>query len=241
MSGSGLNISVLTACTGVKIDARGDVLTLADFTRGSDHLAERHRELAPSLVPAETLYRGQQHLRLMRGVDAARRRGHEVSVSIVSAGYGLLKGDAAVAPYECTFQGMRARDRRAWAGQLGLQAAVKRLLEQDAHIAIVLLGDDYLHACGLPGDVDLGAPTLVICGTRTGLRLEPIPSMHPLVLHKSDTGRFHCGLVGLKGEVAGRLLVRLAYDPSLVGRLESGQLIDELAILPTTSDLKALA
>jgi hypothetical protein len=241
LSGSGLSISVLTACTGLKISASGDVLTLADFRRGPDHVAARHRQLAASLVPAERLYRGQQHLRLMRGVDAARQSGHEVSVSIVSAGYGLLEGDATVVPYECTFQDMRAPDRRAWADRLGLQTAVKRFLERDADIAIVLLGDDYFDACGLPGDVDLGAPTLVVCGTRTGLRLAPVPSVHPLVLHKSDTRRFRCGLVGLKGEVAGRLLARLADHRFLVERLESAQLVEELATSPIASGMRALA
>lgn len=241
MSSAGLNISVLTACTGLKTAPEGAALTQADFRLGPGYIAERHRRLATSLVPAETLYRGQQHLRLMRGVQRARQIGHRVSVSIVSAGYGLLPGDAAVVPYECTFQGMSARERREWAGRLGLEAAVRELLELRADAAIVLLGDDYFDACGLPGDLDVGAPTLVVCGARTGLRLEFVPGVHPVVLHKSDTRRFRCGLVGLKGEVAGRLLARLAAEPALVERLETPNLLDELEASPVTHGVRALA
>lgn len=241
MSAAGLNISVLTACTGLKSASRGAVLTQADFARGFRHIAERHRRLTTSLVSAERLYRGQQHTRLMRGVDAARQGGHRVAVSIVSAGYGLLAGDATVAPYECTFQGMSTRQRRHWAGRLGLETAVKGVLEQTADAAIVLLGDDYFDACGLPGNLAVGAPTVVFCGTRTGLRMELGRGLRPVVLHKSDTRRFACGLVGLKGEVAGRLLARLAADPGFLKRLETPHLLDELETSSSASGMRALA
>jgi hypothetical protein len=202
---------------------------------------ERHRLLATSLVPAERLYQGQQHIRLMPGVEAAREVGHRVAVSIVSAGYGLLAGDAAVAPYECTFRGMSAGERRAWADCLGLEAAVKGLLERTADAAIVLLGDDYLDACALTSELVVGAPTILLCGAGAALRMQRAPSVHPVVLHKSDTRRFSCGLVGLKGEVAGRLLARLAADPALVERFGSPRILDELERSPSTSGIRALA
>lgn len=40
-------------------------------------------------APAEDLYLGEQHVRLMRGVRAARTAGHQVQVFIVSAHHGL--------------------------------------------------------------------------------------------------------------------------------------------------------
>src|SRR5262249_42194352 len=99
----------------------------------------------------------------------------------------------------------------------------------------------YFDACGLRDGLVVGCPTLVICGTRTGLRLAPNPAVRPVVLHKSDTRRFRCGLVGLKGEIAGRLLARLADDPDLLTRLDSARIVEELASQPVPYSTRALA
>ena len=241
MTSDRLSISVVTACTGLKIASGAPKLTQGDFARGSSHVAALHRRLAASLVPAEKLYRGQQHVRLMRGVEGARQRGHLVSVSIVSAGYGLLAGDDEVAPYECTFRGMRRRERREWAGRLALAESFSRLLKRPADATIVLLGDDYFNACAPTGQIPDGAPTIVLCGARTALRLQPTPNVHPVVLHESDTRRFACGLVGLKGEVAGRLLGWLTVDPARADQLGSHRLLDELEGALLRPEMKARA
>jgi hypothetical protein len=214
-----LTISVLTSCTSQKIQMPGELLRLEDFARGPAHVAAYHRARATQLVPAEQLYRGQQHLRLMRGVVAARKAGHNVSVSIISAGYGLLAGDTAVAPYECSFRGMSRVERRAWAKRLRLPDAVQAALRRPVDLSMVLVGEDYFDACDLAGEVVLGAPTLVICGARAALRLQPAAELHTVVLRRDDTRRFSCGLVGLKGEVAGRLLSLLAYEPGSLREL----------------------
>jgi hypothetical protein len=175
----------------------------------------------------------------MRGVEAARQLGHRVSVSIVSAGYGLLAGDEPVAPYECTFQGVSVRERRQWAERLGLAASVDRLLKQPADAAIVLLGDDYFNACVPTGRLAPGAPTIVFCGARRALRLQPAPNVHAVVLRDPDTRRFACGQVGLKGEVAGRLLRWLAADPTHLKQLGSPRLLDELEEAAPRTEMKA--
>jgi hypothetical protein len=239
MTADRLSISILTSCTSLKIAGGVRELTQRDFARGSDHIAALHDRLAPSLVAAEKLYRGQQHVRLMRGVEAGRELGHRVSVSIVSAGYGLLAGDDVVVPYECTFQGMSARERRQWAGHLALAGSVSRLLQQPADAVIVLLGDDYFDACVPAGRVAGVAPTIVLCGARTALRLRPAPNVHPVVLHESDTRRFACGLVGLKGEVAGRLVQWLVSDPARADQIGSTCLLDELGEVPVTAEMRA--
>lgn len=241
MTSDRLSISVLTACTGLKVGGGVGGLTQRDFAGGSDHIAAIHRELAGSLVTAEMLYRGQQHIRLMRGVEVARALGHLISVSIVSAGYGLLAGDDAVAPYECTFQGMSTRERRDWADRLALAESVGQLLEQPSDAAIVLLGDDYFNACAPTGQLPARVPTIVLCGARTALRMAPAANVHPVVLQESDTRRFACGLVGLKGEVAGRLVAWLAAEPVRVEQLDSVGLLDELERVPQMVDVRARA
>jgi len=210
MSGARLRISALTSCTGQKV-------------------------AGAAAVPAERLYRGQQHVRLMRGAETARGAGHEVAVAVVSAGHGLLGGDDLVAPYERTFQGMPAAERRGLARELGIPAAVRALLAEPADLRLVLLGGDYLDACKLAADTVLGAPTLALCGAGTALRLPVLAGLRPLVLHERDTRRFACGLVGLKGEVAGRLLTLLAERPDALADLladDAGDPLERIVRVP---------
>ena len=228
---------MLTSCTNVKLAHGGMRLRQEDFAAGPERLRALHDSMSRDLVPAERLYRGQQHIRLMRGVHAARTAGHEVSVAIVSAGYGLLGGEDLVASYDCTFQGMSSHDRQAWAEHLALPPAVTSALGDPVDLNIVLLGDDYFRACVPTGRLPTVSTTVVLCGAQTALRLVPAENVRPVVLSESDTRRFGCGLVGLKGEVAGRLIIRLARDPSDLQVLESESLLDELSNVSTSGQL----
>ena len=236
-----LDISVITACTGVKAPSATTPLTMRDFARGREHVANIHRQRSESLIPAEHLYRGQQHVRLMRGVKAARARGHRVTLSIVSAGYGLVAGEEPIASYECTFQGMSARERREWAGKLSLVDEVSAALARHADASIVLMGEDYFDACGIGAHSLVGGPTVVLTGAKTALRLSPSPNVYPVVLTEQDTRRFACGQVGLKGEVAGRLLAAVATEPSTVSMFGSGELLGRLAKAPASAHVSKSA
>src|SRR5687768_14802066 len=123
-----LRVNVITSCTGRKL------------------------ALAPGdTAPAERLYCGQHHVRLMRGVEYLRGAGATVDVWIVSAGHGLVHGAEPLATYEKTFQGRRRLERHAMASQLGIPQAIGAVLASRADLTIVLLGDDYLQACQLAG------------------------------------------------------------------------------------------
>lgn len=182
-----LRVNVITSCTGRKI------------------------VLAPGVTtPAERLYCGQHHLRLMRGVERLRGAGATVDLWVVSAGHGLVHGSTPLSPYEQTFQGQRASERNAMSIQLGIPAAIRSVLASTADLTIVLLGEDYLQACGLDDDVQLGTPTLVFAATSATLTLRRIAGLRVVALSVEHTRQFAAGLVALKGEIGGRLLAALA-------------------------------
>lgn len=69
---------------------------LDDFRKGAAHVERREAELSNLLTPAEDLYSGQQHVRLMRGIhgyQSANGNKADVDLWILSAGYGLVPGD----------------------------------------------------------------------------------------------------------------------------------------------------
>jgi hypothetical protein len=220
-----MRILVITSCTGEKSVSSERALTLEDFKQGRRHVSRREKELKDLLCPAESLYTGQQHVRLMRGVQAFREsrlptNGDDVlDLEILSAGYGIVSGETRLAPYEATFQGMPKGELREWARELGIPAAFRKTVAAPYDLGLILLGDDYLSTCELDGSVEFGGPTLIFCGGATRKRLPDLANVRPVVLSNPEAKRFSCGLVALKGELACRLLSRLAADAKFSSEL----------------------
>jgi hypothetical protein len=213
-----MRILVVTSCTGLKTVSDPTGLTCDDFAQSPEHVREREAALAEVLTPARDLYSGQQHIRLMRGVDSVADR-IDIDLYIVSAGYGLVPGERKLAPYECTFAGRGRGDLYAWAGSLGIPAAFRELMAQPYDLCLLLLGNDYLSACGIDSRLKLASPTLALCGHNTVRNLPTIPGLKPVALGNPEAKRFSCGLVALKGDIAARLLTLLAERPELLPTL----------------------
>ena len=219
-----MKILVITSCTGEKAVQSPDGLTLEDFQVGPGQVARREAAVSDLLMPAEELYTGQQHVRLMRGVRAFREKhptngaGPALELHILSAGYGLISGDRKLAPYEATFQGMKAKELRSWADALGVPAAIRGLLSQPFDLCLLLLGDSYLKACALDEQLVLGGRVIVLCGSRMAKRLPQRSNLTVIPLSNPDAKRFGCPLISLKGELARQLLAKIAIQPRLLGQ-----------------------
>jgi hypothetical protein len=150
-----MKISIITSCTGQKTVSVPNQLTQEDFQKGASHVRRREAELVASMRPAGLLYSGEQHVRLMTGVQAAREQGAKVSVSILSAGYDVVEEGQLIAPYEMTFNTMKEKESQAWATMLGIQKGVRQVLDAPSDMTLILLGDRYLQACELTGVTSL--------------------------------------------------------------------------------------
>jgi cytoplasmic iron level regulating protein YaaA (DUF328/UPF0246 family) len=133
-----MQIRVITSCTGEKSVSSPDQLALEDFRQGDAHVRAREAVLGDIRSPAEDLYTGLQHQRLMRGIRAAREETSiEVDLRILSAGYGLVSADQKLAPYEATFTpSVSSPD----------QLALEDFRQGDAHVRAreAVLGDIYV-------------------------------------------------------------------------------------------------
>lgn len=248
-----MRIVVITSCTGEKAVEHESALTLADFKQGSAHVSQREVGLQELMTPAEELYTGQQHVRLMRGVEAFRQAHAQgakpapLAVHVLSAGYGLVPGQQKIAPYEATFAGMKVKELRTWADSLGVPSAIRAILAQPYDLALVLLGDSYLRACDLDESVVFGGPTVAFSGSRMAKKLPSDPQLRVVPVSNPDAKRFSCGLVGLKGELAGRLLQRMSEDRTFMkklGDLDSDEILTTLDALtppPRAAKRRAVA
>jgi len=169
----------------------------------------------------------------MRGIEVLRHDPRwDVDLRIVSAKHGLLNADRHVCPYDETFAGLGRRIVRAQGDALGVPGDVRATLRTPADLAIVALGDDYLTAAGLEnGQIDAVAPTLLLCAPGVGRRMVASPNVQFVHVGVPEARRFSCGFIGLKGEVAGRLLTALAHEsaPAVPTWATSRDVLDDLA------------
>ena len=171
-----MQITILTSCTGEKATTAADQLTREDFARGPDHVMQRADALRAHTHPAEKMYTGQHHTRLMRGAQAVRALDFAtLDLWILSAGYGIISAERKVAPYDCTFSGIGKGELRGWANALSIPSDARAILERPFDLGIVLLSNDYLAACQLPPDLELGGPTLFFSSYSAARELQQIP------------------------------------------------------------------
>lgn len=203
-----LNIRIITSCTGEKLHKPDNQLTKEAFAHLHDtvRLAELETELVEYRTSAENIYTGQQHVRLMKGV---RESSASIDLWILSAGYGLIPAGREIVPYECTFATMKAGEIRDWSRHLNIPDDARTLFAQSADLNIVLLGDHYLRALELDDTVQFAAPTLFFTGRGAMKRVKGQGQIRVVSLSNPEAKRFSYGLVGLKGELATRLLIHL--------------------------------
>jgi hypothetical protein len=172
----------------------------------------------------------------MRGIVAAEQAPSlDADLRTLSAGYGIVSADQPLAPYEATFATMKSGVLRAWARQLGVPAAFRRLVREPCDLALILLGDDYLAACEIDATVAFGGPTLLFCGKAAAKKLLAMPNLHKITLGNPEAKQFSCGLVGLKGELAAHILEKVAADVSQLSPFVSAgsQILPMLEDAPT--------
>jgi len=213
---------IITSCTGEKVVGSDRQLTREDFALGPQHVAKREKELKDLLRTAGEIYSGEQHLRLMRGVNAFRKTGsgkRKVEVHVLSAGYGMIPEDHVVAPYEITFATMKSKELREWADFLHVPEDFRKTVAAPYDFGMILLGDNYLTACALDASVNFGGPTLLFCGTGMAKKLPKLENVKVVPISNPEAKRFSCGLVGLKGDLAARVLAGVSADASMVGKI----------------------
>jgi hypothetical protein len=169
-----------------------------------------------SPVSAETLYTGQQHVRLMRGVNTYRAAGQpagNLRFRILSALHGLIAPDSAIQAYNHSFSDLAAATIRREAHEKQIPRDIDRLLRRPYELGMLLLADPYLRACDLGPHTRLGGPLIVLCSPAAAERMPTISGLHTVTLSNAEARRFSCGMIALKGELGRRILSQLAANP----------------------------
>jgi hypothetical protein len=144
---------VVGSCTGQKDDAGcpEEIRLQKDDFNSPSSLSKAEGAAKNWLRPAGEMYKGRQHTLMMDGVRRLRNSFSKASfdVSIVSAGYGLVSEDKAIAPYNITFKGKGVTWVREQGALLKIPEALSLLIPQ-YEVVFFLLGKEYLTSIGKP-------------------------------------------------------------------------------------------
>ncbi len=151
-----MKILVVSSCTARKKYIHEHQLSEQDF---SDPVLrkKREKELKGFGVSALDMYEGDHHMRVKEGLEILgdyARENFEIELAIISAGYGWIKADTIIYPYDATFAGKKKEAIRARAVEMRIEKDFVRSIK-DKDLVIVLLGEDYLTTLNLR-EVDLG-------------------------------------------------------------------------------------
>ena len=173
-----MKILVITSCTSTKKHKPDNQLQIEDFC-SPKRLAERTADLKPYEVPAAKMYTGQQHKLVLEGLEQVRGDCAEsdIDLSIISAGYGLLRADEPIVPYDVTFTGLRVKELRARSDILGLRRKVGNLIK-DYELVFFLLEREYVDALQLPFEDPSEGTQIFLAPPSWNQRIRRLSSSH---------------------------------------------------------------
>jgi Queuine tRNA-ribosyltransferase len=169
-------------------------------------------------VPASQLYRGRQHLQLMKGVELLRQTfGHTVvDVKIISAGFGLVSEDQPLPPYNATFADLSASKILTISQRLRIPQKINQLMSDSYDCAFFLLGDRYLLSIGLPFSQKPNFPCLFLAGPSSHKRVPRRVPYYFVRVGQDDSVSFSYNLVGLKGQLFKLFVDQIVGSPYLM-------------------------
>ena len=141
---------------------------------------------------AREIYLGQQHTLTCKAVDNLRKQGNDVDFYILSALHGFIKEDTMVEPYNVTWAGMKKKD--IVASTQHLHKEFDDLVSKYDEV-ILLLGKEYLLACGTEGKHYDNVYAFTSNSTKQLINCKQ------WVLNTSDCGVYGAPVIALKGKV----------------------------------------
>jgi hypothetical protein len=148
----------------------------------------------------------------MKGLEKVRKvyGKQTIDLAIISAKYGLLSECDVIAPYNCTFQGLRVRQILERSDRLQLHERTKALITR-YDLVFVLLGEKYVRALQLPFEGTDAVTQIFLLGAGFANLIPNSPNVH-FVPAGSDLAHqlrevHRCGFpnIALKGVVFKKL------------------------------------
>lgn len=152
---------------------------------------------------AREIYLGQQHTLTCKAVDSLRNQGYNVDFYILSALHGFVEENTVLEPYNVTWAGMKKADIAN--STQHLHKEFEELVSQYDTV-ILLLGKEYLIACGTEGKKFDNIYAFTSNSTKK------LIDCKQWVLKTEDCGKYGAPVIALKGKVFSLLVDQLEND-----------------------------
>lgn len=207
---SSRKILVVTSCTKDKsylshLSDGCQILTDQLWDEQDDDRLERDFGALESYrMPAVQLYQGLQHREVMRGVALLRQTFGDgsVDVAIISAGFGVIREQQLLPPYEATFADLSTSRILSLSQRLRIPQKMNELLTKNTYDGVFfLLGENYLISLGLPFVSEPLCPCFFLASSGSQKRIPKRNRYHIVPVGKDDATAFRYNLIGLKGHL----------------------------------------
>jgi len=209
---------VLTPCSAKK---RSQVLepALAADLADPEQRQQVTARLADHSLPAAEMYTGKHHRLVMDGVQAVWQQwGHGVlDLAILSGGYGVLRADEMIIPYDVTFDQFAGEALSDWGAMLQVRTKAAALVRK-YDLVFLLLSGSYLAVLDLPLDVPDSVQQIVLTGQDSMELVPSKPNLHPFVAAGAVAARrWHVKARHVRGFLFGRLCAQVVqHGPGLL-------------------------
>ncbi len=206
-----MKILVVGSCGKHKRHHGLDAPTCEEISSGKS-IEVLKKQFPDKIAPARDMYTGNQSRELVKGVDRLRSiQGLDVELSIVSAGFGILREEDLVPPYQCTFAGMRIAEILKRSTALSIATDFRSLCEGEFHLIYLALGKDYLIALGDDWTPKEGSTLVKFGGKQHHARVVRLPANRETIKSYSRSGHKIHGIAGFKGDLL-RILATFALN-----------------------------
>jgi hypothetical protein len=208
----------MTPCSAKKRGDPPDLARAADLA-DPDRRQEFETRLAAYASPAMYMYASKHHRLVLEGLYAVWDRwGREVmNLSILSGGYGILRADEEIIPYDVSLNEFEEVELADWVARLGVHEKAARLV-RDYDLVFYLLSGRYLSTIGLPLRVPATIQQIVLT-TQEDVAQVPIgPGLHPIVADGPVAARrWHVKAPHVRGFLFGRLCGQISrFGPAVL-------------------------
>jgi hypothetical protein len=209
---------VLTPCSAKK---RSQVLepALAADLADPERRQQVKARLADHSLPAAEMYTGRHHRLVMEGLQAVWQQwGHSVlDLAILSGGYGVLRADEMIIPYDVTFDQFAGEALSDWGAMLQVPTKAAALV-REYDLVFLLLSGSYLAVLDLPLDAPDSVQQIVLTGQDSLELVSSKPNVHPFVAAGAVAARrWHVKAPHVRGFLFGRLCAQVVqHGPGLL-------------------------
>jgi len=143
-----MRLCIVGSCGKKKLTTHPNSPTCKEI-QSRDNLLIWQEQLSDYCRPAREMYTGNQAKQLVKGVDLLRKIDDvQVDLFIISAGFGFLREEELVPPYECTFAGMSKKQLSERTQQLNINEDFLEGCVNQYDLLYLALGKNYFSALG---------------------------------------------------------------------------------------------